>query len=182
MKHLLFSNRLYAIFFLISFSLLFPYGTCAQTLSTQDKIVSDTIKIPKEVGGIQKGSYFVIQKSANKPSNIDKIFIYVPFGGDRHKEIPLTKGIKLRETIYKNGDRDTIYTTIERSAVFRNADNKILMITGIYSFYPSFYKYLMSNFKDIIPLEKEIVESKYLSKYEEQIEDQKYNPLYHIYD
>ena len=67
MKHLLFSNRLYAIFFLISFSLLFPYGTCAQTLSTQDKIVSDTIKIPKEVGGIQKGSYFVIQKSANKP-------------------------------------------------------------------------------------------------------------------
>ena len=60
--------------------------------------------------------------------------------------------------------------------MFRNADNKILMITGIYSFYPSFYKYLMSNFKDIIPLEKEIVESKYLSKYEEQIEDQKYNP------
>ena len=104
MKHLLFSNRLYAIFFLISFSLLFPYGTCAQTLSTQDKIVSDTIKIPKGVGGIQKGSYFVIQKSANKPSNINKIFIYVPFGGDRHKEIPLTKGIKLRETIYKNGD------------------------------------------------------------------------------
>lgn len=146
---------------------------CSQVSSKQDKIV----KI-QNVEGIPKGSYIVIQKNTNKPSDINKIFIYVPFGGNKHREIPLTKGIKLEEVIYKNGDRDTTYTTIEKSAIFRNTDNKILTITGNQEIHPSVYKYLMSNFKDIIPLKKETIKSKSLSRYEEKIED---SPLYYLF-
>lgn len=164
MDTLLCAERGCAVLFFVLSGLFFVPSAYAQGGSGQSgEVTCDTIYL-KEVSGIPRGSYVVISKSKIDGKEVKELKLCTAIGSTKHREVNLSKGIRMEETIYKDGSRDTIFKTSERSAMYQNKGNKLLFMESSQTIYKEVMEYLVSNFKELITVQRKSVESEFQNR------------------